>query len=189
MRYGVAFMAALFAAAAVLPAALGQERKPRNPFAPANPVRDDARPGKVVMSNGEEYKGHVYTTREKRLKIFDIADKTRKDVPLEAVARIEVKIEEEGLEKEWRWKEEGSDVKIYTGHAYPWKKYVTTLTLLDGEKITGHLSGLIYVQTDNGTRKFLIHDKDKGERDEKLSDIVHIKTVELTRETKKPAGE
>ena len=162
-----------------------QDRKPLNPFAPANPVRDDARPGKLLLSNGELYKGYIYTTREKRLRIFDITDKGRKDVPLEAVSTIEVKVEEEGMEKDWRWKEEGSDVKLYTGHEYPWKKYVTTITLLDGEKITGHMSGLIYVQTDKETKKFLVHDKDKGEVDQKLKDIVHLKRVELTQEPEK----
>lgn len=179
----------LWAITGNVPHAFAQERKPVNPFAPANPVREDARPGTVTLSNGDVIKGYIYTTREKRLRIFDIQNKTRRDVPLEAVSLIEVNVEQEGMEKEWRWKEEGSDVKLYTGRAYPWKKYVTTITLLDGEKITGHMSGLIYVQTGDKTRKFLIHDKDKGEVDQKLSDIVHIKKIELTTESEKKEKE
>ena len=165
--------------------ASAQESKRINPFAPATPVRDDSRPGTVTLSDGTVLKGHVYTTRDKRLRIFDAKDKTRKDIPLEALSTIEVNIEKEGLEKDWRWKEEGSDVKLYTGHAYPWKQYVTTIALLDGEKITGHVNGLVYIQTDKETQKFILHEKDKGEKDQKLTDIVYLKKVELTKEKEK----
>ena len=142
----------------------------------------NSRPGTVTLSDGTVLKGSVYTTRDKRLRLFDAKDKTRKDIPLEAISTIEVNIEKEGLEKDWRWKEEGSDVKLYTGHAYPWKQYITTITLLDGDKTTGHVNGLIYIQTDKETQKFILHEKDKGEKDQKLTDIVHLKKVEFTKE-------
>ena len=80
-------------------------------------------------------------------------------------------------------------MKLYTGHAYPWKKYVTTVTLLDGDKLTGHMSGLVYIQTDKETRKFIIHDKDKGEIDKKLKDIVYVKKIELTKDSEKKEKE
>jgi sRNA-binding regulator protein Hfq len=174
-----------FAVLAFVPIATAQERKPLNPFTPANAVRDDSRPGKVILSNGEELTGHVYTTRDKRFRIFDIKDKSRHDIPLAAISTIEVTAEKEVMEKDWRWKEEGSDVKLYTGKEYPWKKYVMTVTLLDGEKITGHLTGLVYIQTDKEVRKFELHDRDKGETGQKLKDIVHIKKVELVNEDEK----
>ena len=189
MKRDMAFAAVFVGILTVLcvaPRSAAQDRKPINPFAPPSALRDDARPGKITLSNGQEYKGSVYTTRDRRFRIFDIKDKIWRDMSLAAISTIDVAVEKEVMEKDWRWKEEGSDVKLYTGKEYPWKKYVMTITLLDGEKITGHMSGLIYVQTDKEVRKFEFHHpRERGETGQKLKDIVHIKKVELTKEAEK----
>ncbi|NOZ23596.1 MAG: hypothetical protein GXP25_21175 [Planctomycetes bacterium] len=153
-------------------------QEPVNPFKPRKKTRADSRPGTVTMSNGDVYKGQIYVTRDKRLRVFDTAAKLYRDIPLVAMKEIEITVEKEGMEKEWRWKEGGSNVKVYTGKAYPWREYLTTVTLTNDQKITGHLKATpVYVETGGKKEKLIIHGKNKGELGQKLSDLVYIKKI------------
>ncbi|MEW6355934.1 MAG: hypothetical protein AB1696_06405 [Planctomycetota bacterium] len=149
-----------------------------NPFKPKDRSRPDARPGTVAMSNGETHKGMIYVTRDKPLRIYDTAAKLYRDLPIVAMKELEITVEKEGMEKEWRWEEGGSNVKVFTGKSYPWRQYVTTFTLTNGQKLTGHLKATpVYVETAGEKKKLIIHGKESGEIGRKLSDLVHIKKI------------
>lgn len=155
----------------------GQE-PPVNPFKPRAAARTDARPGTVALSNGEVYKGQVYITRDKQLRIYDTAAKVYRDIPLVAVKEIRIGVEKEGIEKEWRWKEGGSDVKVYTGKSYPWREYITTIVLTNNQKIVGHLKATpVGVDCGGERKKLIVHGKNKGELGETLADLVYIKSI------------
>ncbi len=184
---------------------VGEE--PVNPFAAGEKdgVRKDAVPGYVELSSGAKVPGRLYTTRAKRVKIFNLQKEVYEYVPVPAVRQIETLIEWERLEKEWRFKEAGSPEKVYTGRSYPARKFAYRLTLLGGHTITGHILGQpLYLarpsraspsrasgssdgssdgSNDEGkTDRFILHDRQKGPMDTTLEDLVYIRSVTLGQE-------
>lgn len=166
-----------------------------NPFGPVKTDREDAVPGYVELSNGRIIVGHVYLTRDKRLKIADDKRKRQREIPLQKVQQIECKIKKEWMEKEWRFKELALDEKLYTGKVYPAREYNHVITLHDGRKITGQLSELLYVQPLRPTAKqpgesrpdaeperFLLHKRDKGENGQTLKSLLYVNRVKLGEE-------
>jgi hypothetical protein len=175
-----------------------------NPFGTVKRDRDDAITGYLEMSDGRVFVGNVYMTRDKRLKMEDSmrqvgggdtpddnSDKRQREIPLRAVKQIEAKVEKEWMEKEWRFKELAVDEKYFTGRVYPSRKYVHTVTLKDGRKLTGPLAEIIYVKpfrelasgprSDEDTEaiRFMLHKRDKGEPGTTLKALVYVKLVKL----------
>jgi hypothetical protein len=161
------------------------------PFGEPETVRDDARPGVVVLSDGTMHRGLIYLTREKPLQIYDAAMQRQREVPLEAVQKIECAVQQEWLEKQWRFKEGANDEKVYAGRAYPVREYVHTITLSDGRTIRGPLSVIVYVEpkaSKGGDRpmtsepeRFMLKKRDKGEPGQTLKSLVYVKRIELER--------
>jgi len=172
--------------------------KPVNPFAAGEEggVRKDAVPGYVELSSGAKVPGRIFTTRAKRVKIFNLQKEVYEYVPVPAVRKIETVIEWERMEKEWRFKEAGSPEKVYTGREYPARKFAYRLTLLGGHTITGHILGQpLYLarpsrasgssdgSNDEGkVDRFVLHDRQKGPMDTTLEDLVYVRSVVLGRD-------
>jgi hypothetical protein len=171
----------LLAVAVLLPAAARADDPPAiSPFGPRRPVRDDALPGCLELSDGTVHPGRLYLTRDARLKIFDDQQQRQREVPLTAIKRIDCTVQKEWLEKEWRFKENANDEKVYTGHSYPVREYVHTITLRDGRTIKGELSGIVYVQPEEGeAERYLLHKRDKGELDTDLKSLLYVRSVRL----------
>jgi hypothetical protein len=151
-----------------------------DPFGPRQPVRDDALPGYLELSDGTVHPGRLYLTRDARLKIFDDQQQRQREVPLSAIKRIDSTVQKEWLEKEWRFKENANDEKVYTGHSYPAREYVHTITLKDGRTIKGALSGIVYVQPEEGeAERYIFHKRDKGELDTDLKSLLYVRSVRL----------
>lgn len=70
----------------------------------------------------------------------------RLDIAPADIESLRITVTEEGEERQWRWKEGGSDEKVYTGKSYPWRKHGIALKLRDGTEITGHLSQALAVR-------------------------------------------
>jgi hypothetical protein len=168
--------------AAVLSAA---EPPALNPFGPAvsqgEPERDDALPGCLELSDGSLHPGMIYLTRDKRLKIYDERLERQREVPLQAVRQIECKVKKEWMEKEWKFKETTSDVKILTGRSYPACEYIHTITLRDGRTITGPLSAIVYVRPSpqQDAERFLLNKRNKGEVGKMLKSLLYVKLIRL----------
>jgi len=151
-----------------------------SPFGPpaGGPSRKDAVPGYLELSNGLKVPGHVYTTRGKRLKIFNLDRQVYEYVPVPACKTIEAVVEWARIEKQWRFKEAGDPEKIYTGKTYPVRKLAWRLTLRNGHRITGHILGQpLYVEHNGKRERFILHDRDKGPLGASLDDLVYIRRV------------
>jgi hypothetical protein len=154
-----------------------------NPFAPANSDsqsdRDDALPGCLELSDGSVHPGLIYLTRGKRLMIYDERLERQREVPLQAVKRIQCKVKKEWLEKEWKFKETTSDEKILTGRTYPAREYAHTITLRNGRTITGPLSAIVYVRAtpQQEVQRFLLNKRNKGEAGKKLNSLIYVKRI------------
>jgi len=173
------------------------------PFKQSFPKRRDARPGWVATSDGRVLVGQLFTTRGKPVTIYDRAEKKYFRFEWDEVARFDIAVEKNILEQDWRWKEGGSDVKVYTDLWYVWHKYLTTLTLKNGEMYVGDLTAPIYVRPERIGRtvdkddepvleysepetpteeRFVLHRRAKGEKaaKDKAAPPVYLLKVVLT---------
>jgi len=162
---------------------------PEPPIARAEPPPPDSVKGALALSSGDRVEGFVHLTRDKTLSIFDPAQKKIVEVRLAELTHVEQKVVDEHMEKEWRWKENASDEKVYTGREYPVRELTTTLHFRDGRELTGPVSALIYVKNDNGDRRFLLVKKQKGEPGQTLAQLLYVALVDFREPGKKPADE
>jgi len=199
---GLLLLSVVLALGLVAPVALGGAEgsgvatpvgPPASPLAPAGAPARQARPATVVFSDGTKRAGQVWLTPGKRLKIFERAQEGYREFALADVVRIDVDPEKEVMERVWRWKEHASDEKFYTGEAYPWREYVTTLTVRDRKgrpkTVVGDMTALLYLQEDpkqeepkrEGPEKkpvrLIVHRRDKGEVGQNLQDLVYVTAV------------
>lgn len=174
LRAGVTGILALFSALFPLGGrAAGPFERPR----PAYAVD-----GSIAASDDKGVSGTLYTTLGKPLKIYDRAERRSVDFELSEISRIDVSIEEEHEEQVWFWKESGSDEKIYTGKTYPWRKYLTTVAFLSGRKITGDLSGLVYLEKADGSKiRYTLYQRQKGKEGERPADLVYVVSIVVER--------
>ena len=105
-------------------------------------------PGFLEMSDGTVYPGLLFLTRDARLKIFDEVQKRQREIPWKSIKQIDGSILKEWAEKEWRFKENASDEKLFTGRTYPAREYSHKITLQNNQTIRGSLAGIVYVQAD-----------------------------------------
>ncbi len=190
MKLTTIFCLVIFCCAVPLAA---QEPPTINPFGQrADEQLEEARPGYMELSDGEIIYGMIYLTRDHRLKIYDPTLKRQREIPLTPVKEIEMKVEKEWNQKEWRFKELANDEKYFTGRTYPVREYVCTLTLKDDRKITGPLSGLVYIKQGDPDaqaedvcrreiepRRFLLNKRQKGEIGAELESLVYVKRIKL----------
>jgi len=163
----------------------GQEPPALNPFGSRterpDQKRDDAVPGYLETSDGKVHPGQIMLTRDARLKIFDEQQKKHREIPLKAIKRIDCTALKEWVEDEWRFKENASDEKYFTGRSYPSREYTHTITLQNGQKIEGTLSGIIYVRAPSAEDpdRYLLHKRVKGQPGTDLKFLVYVRSIQL----------
>ena len=169
--------------AAAGPAFAAEADDPPPPLQRTSAETAKTRPGWLMLSDDTVLEGNISTTRGKPLAIFDRKEKEYVRMKWKEVSRIDVAIETDILERDWRWAEGGSDVKVYTDLYYVWHKYLTTITLKDGTQVTGDISAPIYLEPEGKERRrFILHRRNKGEKAEKDEAIapLYIKKLVLT---------
>ena len=157
----------IFLALAASAAAFAQE--------PASPA------GKVVLSNGETFEGVLRLTRGKKLDIYEVGFKRRTQVALDEIARIDIEPETEEMAQGWRFVEESSDKKVKLPFQYPLRKLMTEIALVSGQVLRGHvLATPVYVKIGDDERKFFLQSDQKGDKDQKMEDLVYVKQVAIS---------
>ncbi|OPX23560.1 MAG: hypothetical protein B1H04_03595 [Planctomycetales bacterium 4484_123] len=157
-----------------------------NPLGPADRFRRrDALPGVVVLSDGTVVPGGVYTTRGKNWEVWVEPQKRWRHIPPIVVLGIEAVVVEEGMEKEWRWKEMGSDEKVFTGREKPVRRLRWKFHLIDDSYITGTVKGQpLWVESPlSGKRRgpFILHERSNGKYGQQLHELVYVKKVIISR--------
>jgi hypothetical protein len=155
---------------------------PKNPFGAEGGVsgRKDAVPGYVELSTGLKIPSRIFTTRGKRLKIYNLKRETYEYVPVPALTKMEAVVEWERVDKEWRFKEAGNPEKVYTGRSYAARQVAWKLTLRNGHEIMGHILGQpVYAEHNGKVERFILHKRDKGPMGSELKDLPYVKSVEF----------
>ncbi len=156
-----------------------------HPLGPGRPgiARRDALPGVVVLSDGTVLAGFVYTTRDKHWEVWVGSEKRWRHVPPILVLGIRAAVAEERMDKEWRWKEMGSDERVYTGRVRPVRRHEWSFHLIDGSRLTGTVKGQPLWVTHGGKTRgpFVLHERSAGQYGQTLKDLVYVHQVVISR--------
>jgi hypothetical protein len=139
---------------------------------------DLGRAGVIELSDGTKIKGHITSTPEKPIRVWVESEKQYEDVPIDQVDSVEVKVLWERDEKEWNFKESGSDIKVYSGRTYPARQVQYKFSLTDGTTVEGDVVAPLIVSTADGKSKtYVLYKRDKGDIGQTLKDRPYVKTV------------
>lgn len=179
---------------AVLCAVLAVGGDPPNPFGNPRPVRSDAIAGAMQLSDGRILAGRIYLTRNHKLRIYDLKQERIREIPLRAVREINAIVQKEWAEREWRFKANADNKKIYTGRTYPARIYLHEIKLKRGDSIRGALAALVYLEPNRehgdaartpsrkGTarpkrQRYLLHKRDKGKPGQVLKELLYVRRI------------
>jgi hypothetical protein len=85
------------------------------------------------------------------------------------------------MEKQWFFKEDGRDEKVYTGEVYPVRYFNARVTFGDGRKLEGHIisaTALLKVG-DAAPERLILTRQMEGQVGEKLDALVYVKRIAL----------
>ncbi len=135
--------------------------------------------GKIVFSDGTVLAGDIRTTEGKPLRLIEAGTARRLDLALPEVYRIRCLLVSEEEYRVWRWVEDGSREKVYTGETYPKREFEAEVVLRNGDIRRGTLVGVLYVYETEGAKpkRAILKDLDQGEVGEKLTDRVYVESV------------
>ena len=151
-----------------------------NPFSNKNsPIRGDAVPGVIEMSDGRQLPGWLYTTRDKPWVVFDPALDRWRQIPFITVLSITAVVTEEKYELQWRWKGMGQPEKVFTGRKFPYRRFLWEFRLIDGSTVRGAVKGQpVWVRSGGkAAGPMVLHERDKGKIDMKLKDVHYVRKI------------
>ena len=135
------------------------------------------RSGEVTLSDGKTVKGLISSTPDKPLRLWDEKASKYIDIPFHSIASMEAVVIWEREEPEWRFKESGSDIKIFTGKSYPAHELVYKVTLSNEQIIEGGIVAPVKIRQEAGIVSKVLHKRDKGNVGQTLKDLVYIKKI------------
>ena len=137
-------------------------------------------PGYLETSDGKVHPGQITLTRDARLKIFDEQQKKHREVPLKAIKRIDCTVLKEWVEQEWRFKENASDEKYFTGRTYPAREYTHTITLRTARRSRGpSRASSTSGPAGRGPRPLPPPQARKGQPGTDLKSLVYVRSIQL----------
>ncbi len=158
--------------------AAGAKRPPgASPFGKTPSRPQHALPGVVIYSNGRKIPGYIWTPSGKEWRVYERASKQFRDIPFDVIKRIDGIVDWERMDDDWRWKEGGMDVKVFTGKKYPNRMTHFGFTLLDDRKIVGNIAQMCYVELAGRVTIVTLHKRQQGKIDQTLESMPYIKTI------------
>lgn len=171
----------LMSKAATRPTSAPSTKPATQPGSPLNrtDADDESRKGTLTLSDGKKIPGRISTTAGRPLRVYVDEKSGYRDIPFAIVRKAEAKILWEREEREWHFKESGSDIKEYSGKTYPAREYAYVFTLLNGQTVTGSIAAPLYLEDEKSERTFVLHKRDKGDIGKTLKDLIYVRTVEF----------
>ena len=137
------------------------------------------RNGIVTLSNGTVLSGQVWTTLKTPFRVWLGDIKQYRDIDMRLIKAIQVHVRSAKEIRDWRYQQEGSDIKNYSGKTRPRIRFAYTFTILKGKPVTGTLDAPLYVRAHGHTSNLIIYKRVEGKLGEKLSAVVYVKSVTL----------
>lgn len=130
-----------------------------------------ARADRVEWSDGRTWEGTVELGPQARLRLHD--GKRVREWDKAAVARMNWRPATQRMERAWQFIEAGKTAKQFTGQEYPTEELEATVTLISGERISGHLlTTVLYLTKAEQTDKLVIPHKLRGQEGERFESLV-----------------
>ena len=137
------------------------------------------RPGKIQFSNSEVVEGKISLSAGQQLRLH--VDAQIRILALDKVREIRMLPEGDEMVRNWRFKEAGQTAKEYSGKPYPLRSLKTTITLADGERITGHLyTTVLYVESQEKARKVVLFAKQRGQEGETFDKVIYPAVISFS---------
>lgn len=138
-------------------------------------------PCEVAFSDDTRVSGELSLVGSRPLTLVPAGDNHQRMIRLEDMVSLEHAVEKSSLERPWVFKESGRAEKVYLEGQYPLLNFKTTIVLVSGEVVSGHvLSAAFTLKTDEGTRKIFLQRQIKGEVGQALADVVYPGHLRLT---------
>lgn len=135
----------------------------------------------VTFSDGSVTAGEARVIGSRPLTLVPIGEDRQRMFQLSDLALLEQTVEKAGMEHPWTFKEAGKPEKVYLDGEYPLVNLRTTVTLINGSVVTGHvISAALSLKSGDGQQKLFLQRQLKGTRSEKLEDLVYLRTIRLT---------
>ena len=131
----------------------------------------------ITYSDGRVLVGKLFMRGAAQIKMFVPERKTYVSVALSDIDRIKVEVEKATMEKVWRFKEEGSPEKIFTGEEYPLHYYITHITLRNGVTFSSHFTTVFNLKRGSKLTRVFLVTKQRGSTIQNLSDLVYVKSI------------
>lgn len=166
-----------------------QETTPPAAIRSSAPAASGSRWGYAILSDDTRHDGLVGTTRDKPIRIYDRAKSAFRDIAFDKIESIEQAPDRAWLEQEWRWREGGSDEKIFTGRFYRAAEFRTILHLKTGEQITGDAVAPILVKAGDTLFRLELHKRFKSDQPapkDELKPLLYIRKLVLTDQPPQP---
>lgn len=161
-----------------------------SPFAKPTAPRGDAGRGILTRSDGKVYGGAIYTTRGRRLNIYDTESKRWMKLRVMDIRTMVVTVRKQEVVKEWKFREGGHDDKMFTGRVKLDRYYDLTVQYVQRGRertLKGHIKGApLYVDHWDGTRyRFFIKQHHSGEwttKEKVENSLTYTTRVDLTKD-------
>jgi hypothetical protein len=130
------------------------------------------RAGTIEFSDGTTLAGNLSLTPGSQLKLQ--AGPEVRVFGFDRVREMRFAPEKEATERAWRFPEAGQTAKEYFGDPYPVRYLKATVTLADGEELSGHLyTTVIYVASEGGAQKVILPAKQQGKEGETFRELIY----------------
>ena len=139
-------------------------------------VMAQERAGKIEFSDSNILSGVISLTPGTELKLE--AGSQIRTLALNRVRSIQFAPEKEEMERAWRFKEAGQTAKEFFGDPYPVRHLAATITLGNGETLTGHLyTTVLYVTDGDQVQKVILLAKQRGKEGDTYQSLVYPKLI------------
>ena len=151
-----------------------------HPFGASNSTTSLAvREGIVTLSNGKVLSGQVWTTLRTPFRVWLADIKQYRDIDIRLIKTVQVHVLKAGEIRDWRYQQEGSDIKNYSGKTRPRISFAYRFTTLRGKPVTGTLDAPLFVRVGGHTFNLILYKRVEGKLGEKLSSVVYVKSMTL----------
>ncbi len=133
----------------------------------------------LMLSDGEKIRGRFATTLGKPIRVWDEEKKQYRDVPFDLIQSMRSSVVWQRDQEEWKFIASGSDIKERTGKTYPARETIYTVTLVNGQTVTGGVVAPLYLDTPSGDKTFVLNKRSKGSVGQMLKQLVYVEAVEF----------
>ena len=138
-------------------------------------------PAVVTLSDGTALSGSLRMVGSRPLTLVPFGQDRQSTFLFSDVVSIQHEPETSSMERSWTFKESGKADKVYLDGEYPLLNFRTSVTLISGTVVTGHvISAVMTLQGDQGQQKIFLQRQIKGTLEQKLADVVFVSGIRMT---------